>query len=390
MKRLLGGVILAAIVIVWFLGPGNGTGGLRGSVTSRAPDGRRALRALLDELGVPTERWVSPPGELTGDTGLLWLPCAPEPYTRTTGPPVGDLHAARHYRDFLLDGGTLMLPAHGAEDFLVRELELYAFDGLERAKVRVNDDRAGVIGGPLLAIELDGESAYDPDELPEDLVGRVALAGGDLLVVEGAVGHGRVFVFGANRAWLDNEHLARGDHAALALQLLHEVRRGGAVAFDEYALGQWTPPGALALVLGPRLILLFVALLGWLLVALWRRAWVGPFPVETEAIEALSPVTRARARAGLLERARRHDLAGAALVRGVLARLARRHHLQHLAADPGASLDALAALARADDQRERWHHDLFTRPVRGAADLERVAALLDEVEDALAVPTPSP
>ncbi len=376
----LGGLLFALVVVVWLLVPGGAASGRTGSVHNREPEGRRGLRALLDELGYDTVAWSSAPGEIPGGPGVIWFASTPIPFRREGGPPAGELHDPLHYQRFLLDGGRMILPVEGAEEFLAEHLELRSFEGIEDALMPAEAATVRLAGGEPRAIEVRDASLFDPDELHEDLAGCLAVEGGGYLAAEGPVGRGRVVVVSEDAQLWANERLARADHGLIAVELLHEFDRGGPVLFDEYALGAWRAPSATRLAVGPRLIALSMGVLLWLLVATWRRVWPGPFPTDDDDLEALSPVTRARSRGALFERARRYDLAATALVAGVLGGLARRARIGRSFPDPRACLEALASRRGCSARLSAWRAELFDRPVDRPADLDHLAQVLVDIE----------
>ncbi len=390
MKRarlILPVLLFALITLVWVGVQGESTADLAGSVQSREQGGRRALAALLEALEFPTQVSSQAPGAFVGERseGLLWLASAPVLALREEGPPAGHIHDPAHYRRFCESGGTLLLPLAGAESFLVETLGLTDFGGLEAAVRAGRDrDRARVAGGGTWDVELRGEAILAHPDPP--LEALIALDGGGALALRGVVGNGQAIVLAADDALLANDRLALADHAPLAVELASVAAAGGPLRFDEYALGVWRPPGAGELALGPRLFWLSVGLILFALLAVWRSAWAGPFPRDSESTLALSPLVRARARAGLLERARRFDLLGDELLQGTLQRWAAAVRLpQRTRLDAPVLLEALAQRAGRGEDLGAWRAALFDRPVRTSTDLDRLSAELAQIEAVLRV-----
>ena len=213
--------------------------------------------------------------------------------------------------------------------------------------------------------------------------------------------------------FLDNEVIGERDHALHLTRLVEELDLGGRLLFDEYALGLWDPDsaGGLALSKGVRGVSLHLLLL--LLLVVWRAAWTREFPRDPQPLERVSPLARAEARAALLERAGRPDLAGDLLRRGVLNRLRARLKLAGSRRERAfdCSLDALVASdqtaggrweafadreARRMAQRsgrpeagESWSRVFTAGLPRTARGLEELADRLSRVEREALKPTES-
>ncbi|MEE8467554.1 MAG: hypothetical protein V3T22_03825, partial [Planctomycetota bacterium] len=346
------------------------------------------LASLLRELGFSVEVWTGAPGALPAGGGLLWMACAPRAFAGGGDQdpvgnqgPVGNLHDAGHYRSFCENGGVLLLPAAGSEDFLVEGLGLTALRGIEDALRDAAPAReVTLFEGPPNALQGAPARAFDPRLVHDELEFMLLDEQGDPLAVELPLGRGRLVVLAADD-FLDNERLALGDHAVIAWRLAREFSRDGVVRFDEYALGAWKPLSTAALALGPRLFWLTLTVLLWLVLYCWRQAWVRGFPREPERLEALSPLTRARSVAGLHERARRLDLLAAGLVEGVLREIAAGLRLPRSlqAAEPHELLESLADHLDARDLLPGWRAELLGPRVLRPQDLQRLERVLDSI-----------
>lgn len=384
MQRGIGIGLFAGMVILVLAMPSGGEGDDNlGSVRNLEEGGRRALASLLHELEFPVEIWAEAPGRLPQDGGLLWLACAPRAFVNGMDlGPVGDLHDPSHYRSFCENGGTLLLPAAEAEAFLVEGLGLEAFRGIEEALEDGELDRVVTLfGGPPNSLERTTPVAFDPRLVGDELEPLLFDEAGDCLAVELTVGRGRVVVLASDQ-FLGNGRLALADNAVLACRLAREYSRGGTVHFDEYALGAWKPVSTTELALGPRLFWLTFTVLLCLALYCWRHAWVRGFPREPERLETISPLTRARAVAGLHERARRLDLLADGLLRGMLQSIAVRQRLPRAlrVGEPDEILQSLADHLNARDQLPEWRAQLLGRTVKKPQDLQRLEQALDSID----------
>src|SRR5262249_50557223 len=149
----LGALLLALALAAQLLQPSQSTPA--GSVSSSAPEGRRALLLLLRESGFRADAWNEAPGALPRGGALLWLARAParagdgggeskpaekqgeksaeeqgekpaaeeRKVPRAPSPADTGLRADAHYRRFVEDGGVLVLPeGKVARAFLVDRL----------------------------------------------------------------------------------------------------------------------------------------------------------------------------------------------------------------------------------------------------------------------------
>ena len=380
--------------------PGGGTtvgdessdeGGDGSSAETRGSTDESTLEDLeKDELGELDEAALE---ELSGELALAY----------------GD-RAPTHYRAFVERGGTLLLPAGGrAIAFLADDL------GLEAARSLALEPKP--IAGELVVRTSDGGSyraawegahAFEPlawsspakafwlraAERPEDE---------RPLAVELAHGAGRVVVL-ADDGFLANGRLREAEHALLAVRLAEELAPAPArILFDESALGLIESPDALDLALGRRLAPATLHLALLLALAVWRVAWVFAFPRDPEPLERVSPLSRARALAALLTRARRHDHAARELRAASLARLRelagapeRRNERRpgpRTARAGEAPEDPAAERARAVDEVEglaarlgfasdapRWREALLDRAVADARALDALGRDLAAIE----------
>ena len=376
-----------------------------GSVVGVEPQGRRAAYLLLGELGWPVEAWNQRPGVLPAGRHVLWMADVPDyeleelEQTEETEAEQPDgrepdaldlaraqgLRSPRHYRGFVEQGGTLVIPFdEQTRSWLTQDLGLDELQGIEagppaRTPLEVAGEAVEILRlGDTLTARID-------ERVPRDAL--IVDAEGNAVVLEVPVGRGRVVLLADDR-FLDNRLLPEAGHALLLVRLAEMLDRGGRHLFDEYALGRWSEPSPASLALQPdkRLFTLHVVLVA--LLATWCLAWVREFPRDPEAFEQVSPLSRARAQADLLLRARRVDVLADLLRRGVLRRLLpRRGRRAARGADPSPAsapeLEALAAGCGRAGDAERWKEALLTRPVRRLSDLARLDQDLRRIEAAV-------
>lgn len=399
-QRALTIAVVAMLVLVLALSqllPKGGEDRRPGSVASNEPRGRRALFLVLQELGFAPEAWKRNPGALPAGEHVLWTSDAPgelasdepSPRRRDLDPGVFDVHAHEHYRRFVEGGGTLIVPWRARTlAFLVDELEVEELAGFEAPEEAPSGERRA----RAVTIEDGSEIAVEwPDDarLPDALAFAVASAswtssrddgGRDLLAALVPLGGGRIVLL-ADDSFADNERLGRASHGELAVRLV-ESARAGRVLFDEYALGSWEPESALAVAFSEALAPVSWHTLLLLALFVWMHAWARTFPRDPRALEQLSPLSRARAQANVLERAGRFGQLASFLRRGELKRLARAARLARTQepADVDAvqrELDLVAERASAADELPRWRELWLQRPVKDAAALEELARGLD-------------
>lgn len=383
LDSIAGVVLLVALLAVALFGSGGARVERDGSAEDRQDGGRRGLAALLEELGWEVAVWSEPPGRITeglGEQALLWQARAPRTlglegegeYRQLIGaedpsgpegpsseeetepgsgpvnegvPLLGELHDPYHYVRFVARGGTLVLPLEGSRTFLVEQLGLEAFDDvlppLEAGDASTGPGASASIPSgaqpraEALRAHLDGdgreydlELAAGPGLGPLDPDGRlrplVLSADGRVLAVEHPLDAGRVVVLCDDRFVSNGALVAQKSDAALfCVRLLEALDPAGEIAFDEFALGRWQPRSAADIALGPAFGLVTLNALLFLALLLWREGWAREFARDPRSLEHVSPLARARGRAGLLERAGRLDLAAHALRRGALLDLAR-------------------------------------------------------------------
>lgn len=362
-----GALVIAGVVLAFTLATqllGGPTKGVPGSVASAAPDGRRALFLLFEALGYAPEAWRKFPGALPRGEHVLWLAQAPPAAhasaeadaddTATDVAPARSPNAALEFRSlanygrFVEEGGTLVLPAgRRALEFLVRDLacepcrEIALDDASPAGLRRVHTS----IGAQWNADWKAGATFARPDPASDVSElwwgGREGGAEDELFALLVQLGSGRIVVLGDD-AFLDNARLGQEDHALLAVALFEEISRGGRLVFDEYALGLWEASTPIGLATGPNLALASAHVLLFLVLVVWRAAWVARFPRDPVPLAQGSPIMRARALAGLLERAGRQAALARLLRSGVLRRLRVK---VRLAPDRDGHQDGAAALA---------------------------------------------
>lgn len=303
-----------------------------GSVASTNPRGRRALMLLLRETGFDARSCRDAPRDLPRESGLVWLPRAPE----ATMPEASDrrmrsgstgrigLHDLRHYRSFVERGGTLVLAAgEETRDFLVQTLGIEEASGLrvdESSDDRIEHVRTS--NGDLVEMDVAAAGAFEP--LPVSGSARALWtverdASTAPFAVEFPSGAGSVVVV-ARDAFVENRYIGEREHAVAAVRLVEDLSRGGPVLFSEYELGRFEPPSTWSLLFGPNLFL--ATLHGFLLLGLftWMHAFARGFPRDPEPLALFSPYLRARSLADVFVRARRRDTLALLLQRGAFAR----------------------------------------------------------------------
>jgi hypothetical protein len=341
-----------------------------GSVDSPKDDGRQGLFLTLEELGFKPQRWNQPPGRLPHGAHVLWLAAAPEPWiqkvakvdaareddekssdrapeadTKPAGanatrigsdatpigpdatPPELALRALRQYRSFVEQGGTIVIGfSERAKHFLSDELHVDEVADVELDAKAPAGERVVHTAGDRLTVAWPAAATFRTplDHVSDEDVlwtGERADAGEpDVLALKLSIGTGRLVLLADDR-FLDNAHLRERDHALLAVRLAEELRtKGSALLFDESALGARKNTSAVELALSPRFVLVSAHLALLALLFVWARAWVSAFPRDPEPLARISPISRARARAALYERARRYDLLAAMLRRGAVRR----------------------------------------------------------------------
>ncbi|MBI2301141.1 MAG: DUF4350 domain-containing protein [Armatimonadetes bacterium] len=231
--------------------------------------GTKALYTLLQRLGVPVVRLFTRATLIPANVSVVVIL---EPQVTITSTEALEL------RRWVDRGGTLVLACAGLEGEhpAARELPRTLFvQDPARAAARLRRIPPAGAGGGLLwqvrrpnrylagvrRLELDSQASAVPSgerlaravaELTDER--REWPVAGDApswLCTVTAVGQGRIFVL-PTAALFHNGQLARADNAVFAVNLLLAHRGSGAVAFDEYHLGQvgagnlfallWRPP----------------------------------------------------------------------------------------------------------------------------------------------------
>jgi hypothetical protein len=373
---VLGVTLVALAIASQFLAPDSTSE--RGSAVSSQPHGRRALFLLLGDLGFRAQAWSDPPGALPRREALLWLARAPEHPTAdkptdekpadekpvaekpavdksaTKRAPVDQgLRALSHYKRFVEEGGTLLLPqGEFSRSFLIDTLGFADCADVHASRVakpgvrRVHDD-----DGEELEVDVkEGGVLVLPDAGSR---ASVLWRGGDeVLAMSVPAGKGRVVVLGDD-GFLANEAIGEHDHALLAVRLAEAFAPGKQILFDEYALGLEHPRTTVAILASPSLFLATLHVVVLLALLVLRSAWVREFPRDPAPLESASPLLRARTLGALLARACRFDVLARSLRDGVASRLDRRSRVSAArvrAAHP-------AACANADDLA-RWNEAL--------------------------------
>lgn len=356
-----------------------------GSARSNAPDGRRAARLFLRELGWRTEVFDDEPARLPRARVLLFVPSVPR---RSRGEPEsGELdpgerallagpHSPAYYRRFVAEGGVLAAPAQrDVVRWLWRDLELSSLAVLARSEVASEPDTR------------DQESLWIGDEAieaaPRATPDLSVLAQAEPLVTDEAgrvwaarlsVGRGSVVLLPAGGLF-ENEALDEHDHALLLERLCERVAPSERVLFDDYAAGAWSARGPVSRALESDLDLFTWHVLVLALLGLWTALAPSVFPRGERVDHRLRAIARAEAESSLLVRARCFAPLARELRSDAMARLERQ-----LGAAPGPPEERARALARrrgADP--EAWVEVLCTRPVPDAGALEILGRELESL-----------
>ncbi len=373
----LGAALVLLLLVLLAVLPGQGEARAH-SVLSAEDDGLRAAYLTLENLGFPVAPWSAAPGELAGPGTVLVLPAlpaAPPPLPAALAQADERAQSERprrgrelaHYRRFVEEGGTLLVPAADADalTFLRDGLGLAALAGLEAVEfeprgltvqvgLRGPFQGAGLLtfaGGGAVALA-DAPLARFSGARADEILARSERD--EVLCLRRAAGAGSVVLLGLALEPLENGALAEQPEPALVLvRTLEELAPIERVLFDEYALGGWRPASFTRLAFSPDLAWLSLhALLFGLLLA-WRAAWSGPFPRDPERVLAASPLARARGFGRLLARAGRFELLTRLLRTGVLQRWEARAGRRAAGAEDEAVLTARLATLAGGDERLR-------------------------------------
>lgn len=408
-------LVVLAITATYLL-PKSDQGGLP-SVTSNRPDGRRALFLSLQRLGLAPEAWRKAPGALPHGEHVLWSFGVPfdtdkgsksgsksrAPSADTLSPAQHGLHSAEHYRSFVDAGGTLILRWN-------ERTRAFLVDGLALEGVKLFDAPAlgasgarGTLGARRIAIADGSEVSaawHAGAVLPPTFCDSLARAlwtsaepgeEGHVLAATIDVGGGRIVLL-ADDAFTANEHLGEGAGGELAVRLIEEQGAVRRLFFDEYALGLWEPQTAVGLAFsGSRLSVTMHAIVA-LCVLAWMLGWTRAFPRDPPPLDAVSPLSRARALANVFVRGGRvRELSNFAR-RGEFERLRRKARLPRVreASTTGATAWTRAAVERelelasarlgTTSELPKWRAAWIEKRVESEAEL---GALFDELDGAV-------
>lgn len=320
----------------------------RSSLNAGDP-GWRGWRLMLENLGYPAQAFQEPPGRLLAGEQVLLLPSVPEVSEEQQALPE---HDRAQYLHFLERGGTLIAPADEAMlAFFGVELGLGAVEALEWSDSESVDawtarletgEELRLAPGPCFA-ELEANSPWS-----ELALGSRPGEDSNPLVVRSSVGAGSL-VLVSNGRWFENESIDELDHAVLAVRLLELCAPGQLVAFDEFALGAWSPPSALDLAFRGTNAWVSLSLLSLMALFVWMRAHAASFPRDPLPPAPMSAWERARERAHSLEACGHYASAAQLLLQARLSQWEQR-------------LGTPAAAANETDLRQRWERLVERRP----------------------------
>lgn len=320
--------------------------------------GWRAWRVMLENLGYPAQAFQEPPGRLVAGEQVLILPSVPEVSEEQQALPE---HDRAQYLRFIERGGTLLAPADeallaffGVELGLgaVDELVWFDSESVDAWSARLDTgEELRLAPGPCFEA-LEANSSWS-----EIALGSRPGEEGSPLVVGLRVGAGTL-VLVSNGQWLENDALDELDHALLGVRLLELCAPGQVVAFDEFALGAWSPPSALELAFRGTHAWLSLLLLSLLVLFVWMRAHVSSFPRDPLPPAPMSAWERARERAHSWESCALHAEAARVLLHARLRGWEQR-------------LGSAAPTALESDARQRLERLVERRP-----SLARVLPLL--------------
>jgi hypothetical protein len=349
-------VLLAVVVVGAYLGAARRTTGPPLDPASTAPDGARALVALVEELGGSVAVVDGPPTD-DFDRALL----LEDRLSRADADAL--LRWVREGgRLVVADTGSLLTPAvaGGVVDRITGRCEV---DGLR----------------PVETVDVGLAQRY---QVPAGATGCFTEPGGAAFVVSRPEGSGTVVSVGGPDLFT-NDLLDEADNAVLAAGLL--AGEGTETAFLRPALPGAGDRGLVDLVDTPVRAALAQLLVAFLVVVLWRARRLGapveePQPVAVEASE----LTRAVGR--LLAANRRPDRAGA-----ILRDRARRDLSAPLGLPLDATVDAVVhAVTARTSLGERDVRRAVSDPVRSDADLVEVADLLVRIREEITHEHPAP
>ena len=327
-QTVLGLALLASLILLALLqGPTDAAAPY--DLNSAGPDGLRALRLWLQEMGYTVaqtgqERFFLPP-----DTDLLFIYPSQRPFRDTDA-------AAVH--DWVLEGGTLVLVGSTSDDVYLKEtfqtaaLSARSF-GSELQQVQ-----------PLLP-DLASEWVTDAGRQKLDLdrasqsISVLARTNGDVTAAVQELGRGTVWHFTTDHDFV-NDSLSDRQQAALIPALLRRVPDGGNILFDTYhmlsygkqtsnqiaSIRDWlyrTYTG-LGLLFGIGVVLVFLLLEGWRL---------GPPLPEQTGVQRREAAEYVEAMAGLQRRAHLGAAVARHHKRRLKAALGRTHHVSPDLAD---------------------------------------------------------
>lgn len=384
--------LLLFVLFVQSIEPSGTTDEEDPSLANYDDPGRRAGYLLLEQLGFGVEPWQLPPSSLPRGGATLVMPGVPRsvfgressadlpdsPLADTEGHQSSlDIHLPIHYRRFLDGGGVLFASGEeGMLDFLAAELEIPEVRDLTR--IEADSNETVLASGDELVVECSWEfDAALPDTFSAWAVGT----NGEPHVVSLGVGRGELVLFADNNV-LSNVALRDGDEGLFLVRAIEEFDRSGRILFDEYSLGRWNPMSQTAVALSDRFRQLTVQFLVLLALFVWRLGWVGRFPRDPEPFELLSPLSRVRAQAHLIERAGRYDLLGRWLVDGAMKRAMKAWRMSpRRIKEQRSSKECLEQLGlRIGIDSDHWSATLCDKTINSEAALEKLEASLNEFE----------
>lgn len=334
--------LLALIFMISILG--GASAGAEGSPSphTAAPTGTRLLARVLERTGWNVVRWGKPPVLLEGRGNVMLLPATSElslasmmrriadkgEQKRASKDGEGEPPSREHWqgmRNWVEQGNVVIVPMRSVSPLFDAPLSLLRdaleWDSVPRADEEGTSSTAAGLSSPeRFVIRL--------EDLPEGCL-PVLGSRDEPFAAAKSLGRGTVVVVASLEPFTNRAIRGFPENAVVLVELLerlrNEVARGDATApsilVDTYLIGEQESANALALAVSPNFapVTIHVAL-AVVLLALARCARFGSIR-EPARIVAHGQTEAARGIASLYRRARRPELAAAAIAQGFDARL---------------------------------------------------------------------